>query len=135
MSHMQQERMDKIGIFLSLSCCVHCMATPVILMAAPAVGEYFESPLIHIILFVLVAPIALVSFIKTYKHTQKRRPLTLGVIGLTGLLAALLLHMYAEGRVGMGHIHELEIVVNIISGLILVAGHFFNFKDSFCKHC
>ncbi len=135
MNHVQQERMDKLGIMLSLSCCAHCLATPFILMAAPALGEYFHSELIHIVLFLLVAPIALISFLKTYKHTQKVRPLTLGVIGLSGLFIAMLLHMVVESGSSIGHIHEIEIIVNIVSGLILVTGHFFNFKDSLCKHC
>ncbi|WP_372652173.1 MerC domain-containing protein [Halobacteriovorax sp.] len=135
MNHAQQERMDKVGILLSLSCCIHCLATPLILMAAPAIGEYFESALIHIVLFLLVAPIALLSFLKTYKHTQKSRPLFLGIIGLSGLLIALLLHLFAENGLGTHHIHDIEIGLNIVSGLVLVAAHFFNFKDSLCKHC
>ncbi|WP_044557537.1 MerC domain-containing protein [Halobacteriovorax marinus] len=135
MDHMQQERMDKIGIALSLSCCVHCLATPFILMAAPAIGEYFQSVLIHVLLFIFVAPIALISFLKTYRHTHKKRPLILGLIGLTELFSSMLLHMYVEQRASLGHIHEIEIILNIISGLILVTGHFFNFKDSLCKHC
>ena len=135
MDHVQQQRIDKLGIFLSLSCCAHCLATPLLLMAAPALGEYFESELIHIILFTLVAPVALISFLKTYKHTSKKRPLVLGAIGLTGLFIAMLLHTVVESGSSISHIHEVEIIVNIISGLFLVSGHYFNFKDSHCKHC
>ncbi|OUR99805.1 hypothetical protein A9Q84_01895 [Halobacteriovorax marinus] len=137
MDQVQQQRMDKVGIFLSLSCCIHCLATPILLVMAPSVSEYFESEWVHILLFLLVAPTALLSFLKTHRTNAHKRPLVLGSIGLLGLFVGLLIHFVGEHGASHGHseIHELEVVINIISGLFLVSAHIYNFKDSTCKHC
>jgi hypothetical protein len=134
------ENIDRLGIFLSLSCCIHCLVTPFLLIVAPGLGEYFENELVHVILFALVAPIALFSFISTYKQNGHKRPLIFGSIGLFGLFIGMLIHTVFEGTSvnhGHGHIalHQIEIVVNILSGLIMIYAHIINFKERECKAC
>lgn len=133
--HIQQHRMDKMGILLSLSCCVHCVVTPFLLVMAPAFSEYLESEWVHVLLFLLVAPVALISFLKTHRINGHKRPLVLGAIGLLGLFTGLLIHSVGEHGVSHEAAHEIEITINVIGGLFLIAAHFYNFKDSTCKHC
>ena len=135
MDNASQHRMDKVGIFLSLSCCLHCLVTPFLLVLAPAISDYFQSEWIHILLFLFVAPVALFSFLKTHKESSHKRPLILGSIGLFGLFIGLLIHTFNHEGVTHESIHVFEVSVNILSGLLLIAAHFFNFKDSECKHC
>jgi uncharacterized membrane protein len=137
MDKVDSENIDKIGIFLSLSCCIHCLATPIILMMAPSLGEYFESVFVHVGLFILVAPIALFSFISTYKKNGHRKPLVIGLVGLFGLFIGMFIHSFLEH----GHTHEneilhdIEMVVNVVAGLIMIYAHLINFKERECKTC
>ena len=137
MNKSDSENMDRIGIFLSISCCIHCLATPIILMLAPSVAEYFESEYIHVILFVLVAPVALFSFISTYKKNGHKKPLTIGLVGLFGLFIGMFIHSFLEH--GHSHyseiLHDIEMVVNVVSGLIMIYAHLINFKERDCKKC
>jgi len=102
---------------------------------APTLSEYFESEWIHILLFLLVAPVALISFLKTHRVNSHKRPLILGSIGLFGLFVGLFIHVASEHGAAHEAVHELEVAINVVSGLFLVAAHFYNFKDSTCKHC
>ena len=135
MDKTESENIDKIGIFLSLSCCIHCLLTPILLMMAPALGEIFQNEFIHIGLFVLVVPIALYSFISTYLKNGHRKPLVFGIIGLFGLLSGLLIHTLMEGGNHNEIFHDVEIGVNIISGLIMIYAHLINFRERECKKC
>lgn len=137
MDKTDSENIDRVGIFLSISCCIHCLATPILLMMAPGLGEYFESEYIHFGLFALVAPIALFSFLGTYKKNGHKRPLVIGLVGLSGLFVGMFIHSFLEHGHGheAEHLHDIEMVVNVVAGLIMIYAHLINFKERDCRKC
>ena len=139
MNKTDSENVDRLGIFLSISCCIHCLVTPFLLLIAPGLGELFENELVHVILFAFVAPVALFSFVSTYKKNGHKKPLIFGSIGLVGLFVGMLIHTVFEGSAHAHDLHlplhEIEVVVNIIAGLIMVYAHVINFRERECKKC
>ena len=87
---------DKLGVFLSSLCALHCLLTPFLLVAAPFLGELFEQTWIHVILSLFVAPVGLYAFFSGYRHHKNKLLLAVGVLGVALVVGALL----------MGHDHS-----------------------------
>src|SRR3712207_3783581 len=65
---------DRAGICLSAICIVHCILTPVILLALPAF-QFFEwyHESLHVIFAVIIPLLALAAFVPGYRlHGEKR---------------------------------------------------------------
>lgn len=120
-------RYDRLGVFLSALCSVHCLLTPVLVAFAPALGHYFNSELVHIILFTLVFPLAIYAFYTSYKEHHSIRPMSFGVFGIFLLAVELVLHEIFDGQMGWA------IWASVFGGLFLAYGHYLNIKV--CQSC
>lgn len=121
-------RWDKVGIFLSTLCAVHCLLTPFLILALPVMGEFFESEWAHILLALFVVPVGLFAFFSGYRHHQQKGVLALGVVGLLFITGASFLpHEMVE-------VAEFDVVT--ISGSVLVLfAHILNRRACLChKH-
>jgi hypothetical protein len=76
---------EKLGVFLSLLCAIHCLALPVFLFLAPYSASSFAfSPVVEWILIILSFGMALVLLWRDYlKH---RKPMPLYYLGLAVLI-------------------------------------------------
>jgi hypothetical protein len=121
-------RWDKIGIFLSSLCAVHCLLTPLVILALPFLGESFEheaSHVFHIVMALVVVPVAYYAFFSGYRHHHKKGVLFSGLFGASLIgLAAFLPHEWVE-------FYELD-VMTILGSLILVTAHVINRKACQC---
>lgn len=71
---------DTVGQVLSAVCAVHCAATPLVVMLAPAMGSMLGG--VHPILFIFVFGVALWAFIPGYRcHHQ----VSVLIMALTGI--------------------------------------------------
>lgn len=120
---MKKLNIDKLGIGFSSLCAIHCLLTPIFLLLLPTLGEAFHHDEIHLIFFLLVAPLALLSFYKTSRAHKKHAPIALGAIGTFLLLLPLVLHE---------PLHNVAHVISLCGSIFLIYGHF---KAIQCRRC
>lgn len=118
-------KIDKLGLSLSGLCAIHCLLTPLFLLFLPAWGTFFKHEAVHLIFFLFVVPLALLSFVGVYKKHGDKTPLILGSIGSLMLLISLVEHGHQEG------IH----LVSLFGSGFLVAGHLKSLRCKCTSHC
>ena len=115
--------LDKLGIFLSGICLLHCLITPVIITLIPiiSINVLVEDLLFHQLMLWIVVPTSCVAlFIGCRKH--KRLPIALtGIIGMAILITVALFGHDIFGETA-------EKVMTSIGGLTLASSHFLNFR-------
>lgn len=112
---------DQIGMTVSSICFFHCMVTPIFLLTLPLVGEYLDSPIFHILIFLMVVPIGLYAFLQGYRHHQTKMVLILGIPGLliVGLGA------FLPASLVPGFSRE---IITLIGSILLITAHSINRK-------
>lgn len=116
---------DKIGIFLSSLCAIHCLVTPLLVFALPVMGDLFEHEWMHIGMALLVVPVGLFAFWSGYKHHKQQGVFALGALGLLMVGgAAVAPHSWVEF---FGYD-----LVTMLGGLILVVAHILNRRACLC---
>jgi cation transport ATPase len=125
---VQTERWDKLGLWLSSLCAIHCLATPLLVLALPVLGGFFEQEWVHLAMALFVVPVGLFAFWSGYKHHLQMRVFALGTVGL--LLvggASLAPHELVE-------IQGFD-VVTVLGSILLITAHILNRRACLChKH-
>ncbi|WP_374001777.1 MerC domain-containing protein [Bdellovibrio bacteriovorus] len=122
------ENWDRVGIFLSSLCAIHCLATPLLVLLLPVMGEFFHSEWVHLTMAVVILPVGLFAFWSGYKHHKQTRVFALGVLGLLMVAGASVLpHEWVE-------VMEHD-VVTIAGSILLITAHILNRRACLChKH-
>lgn len=132
----QTQSLDKVGIFLSALCVMHCLATPFLLFLSPWLGSIFESKWSHLGIFIFIVPVAYFTFYRFYKNHRNKNPMIFGTIGII-LLGIALLSPGHQWEINHGeHIHShneehfnyVDTIINIIGSVVLMIGHWMNIK-------
>jgi len=124
---LRHERWDRIGIFLSSLCAIHCLATPLVVLALPFLGDAFEQPWVHLMMAVFVVPVGLFAFVSGYRHHRQKAVFALGLLGLLFVAGASLApHEWFAFSGG----HD---VVTIFGSILLLTSHFKNRRA--CNTC
>ena len=119
---------DRVGVFASTACAVHCLALPLLLVAGVTFPVAFlEDEFIHQALLFFVLPAAIVAFSLGCKKHKDLWVLGAGGLGLVGICSAAVLHE-ALGE-------NLERIVTLISAALLIAAHIRNYKLCRTEHC
>lgn len=118
--------LDRIGISASILCGIHCLLTPLIVLSAPALGNFFSHEVFHWIIALIVFPVAAVSLWLGYRLHRYPQMLFLGAIGL--LFVALGIYE------GTGQQRGLETGAMIIAGIFLTSAHFLNLRACQAEH-
>ncbi len=116
---------DGIGILGSAACAIHCVATPLLLVAGAALPAWVGSDeSFHRAMLWLVVPASTLAFGLGCRRHRDRWVLVLGVLGLLGLtLGAMAAHTL------MGdHAEQGERVVTLVSAALLIAAHVRNVR-------
>jgi hypothetical protein len=118
---------DKAGICLSVICIVHCVLTPVILLALPAmqIFEWWHGSL-HIIFAIIIPLLALAAFIPGYRLHRDARVFKISLIGFGLIVAGITIPHALE-------IEWLEPVLSIAGSIFLVRAHLVN--RNLCACC
>lgn len=108
---------QKVSLWVSSVCLIHCLITPFIILLLPAVSGFFSETL-ELLLVLSVIPISAIAFFPTWKnHKNKQRLAEFSTgIGLI-LIAQFLLHFFGHDAFA---IIMLETIV-MIAGVGLVA--------------
>ncbi|MEM7361292.1 MAG: MerC domain-containing protein [Pseudomonadota bacterium] len=121
---------DKAAIALSVLCVIHCLFTPALVVALPALSSVIvDAELYHRIMVFFVVPTSVYALTLGCKEHQRYPLMILGVLGLAILCFATLWGGQLFGHTG-------EIALTLIGSLIVVSGHVINFRlCRACGHC
>lgn len=121
---IRQSALDASGIGISILCLAHCLILPVLAAAAPALvphalEPFFEGQAVHLLLFIVAAPIAIGGLFWGARISGASWP----IIAAAG--AGLLLML-----IGATHLVPRNVEIGLtIAGVTLLAGaHFINWR-------
>ena len=110
--------MDRLGMWLSGLCLIHCILLPILFVLIPILGlESFNltevsERYIHSIFFVFIILIGIFSFYPAYKIHNKKKPFLLFLLGCSFLISTIIFHEYLE---------KIELFLNLIGSSILIS--------------
>ena len=112
---------DKLGVFFSGLCVIHCFAVTLVLFLGGA--DYLNflvstDYLVHPLLLIIVVTIGVFSFPSAYKKHKNKNPIILGFLGSIILFIALFSS------------NVYEIVFTILGGITLINAHLWNYNLS-----
>jgi hypothetical protein len=121
--------LDRISVFLSATCLLHCLALPVLLTIAPITQTgLMDEQTFHLVLLWFILPVSLIALGIGCRQHKDLIIVLLGGTGLSLLLfAGLLGHTYLSPPT--------ERVLTVVAGLILAAAHLRNFKICRATNC
>jgi hypothetical protein len=114
---------------VSFACGVHCLLSPVLLMAAPAAGSDFTAPWVHTLLAVVVVPVALMAFWHGLRRHGRLGPTLLGGLGAAVLIRTLVNDWGDCCPTRFDLAHTLS---NVAGSLLLILAHALNLYDLRC---
>ncbi|MFW7379792.1 MAG: MerC domain-containing protein [Oligoflexus sp.] len=114
---------DKLGIFASSSCLIHCLSAPALIILLPASGRVIEHELFHLLVLLVVAPVAVFALYRGYVRHQSKAILSLGILGLS----LLILGIHSEQIQ-----NYLETMFSLTGSAALVVAHTWNMKRMRC---
>ena len=119
---------DRVGVFASSACAIHCLLVPTLLVAGVTVPTaVLGDEAIHQALLLLVLPAALVAFTLGCRKHKDRWVFAIGVTGLVGVSSAALFHD-ALGE-------HAERAITVASAALLVAAHVRNYRLCRSRSC
>lgn len=123
MQKVQAQRlMDRMAISASALCMLHCLLTPLLLVAVPVISTtLLADEAFHRLLVAFVLPTSLVALFLGCRRHKDRGVLVLGGLGLISLVLVALFGHDLLGETG-------ERVATVISGAILAIGHLRNYR-------
>lgn len=123
MEKVQAQRlMDRMAISASALCMLHCLLTPLLLVAVPVISTtLLADEAFHRLLVAFVLPTSLVALFLGCRRHKDRGVLVLGGLGLISLVLVALFGHDLLGETG-------ERVATVISGAILAIGHLRNYR-------
>jgi hypothetical protein len=114
---------DRIGIWLSAACAVHCALTPAVLLLLPTIEIASYHEMLHRSLFVVLPLIAILAFIPGYRRHGDRRIFLWSVPGFA-LLALSAFHGSDDPYV--------QAAITISGSVLLIRAHYLNRVLSAC---
>lgn len=108
---------DRLGISASFLCILHCLLTPILVIAMPFLEQTFLHEGFHIAMVSIVVPVAIWALWNGYKMHRKKNVLLIGGIGLLFVSLAMTI-----GRVNF----KIEAILMSIAGSLLAYAHWIN---------
>ena len=127
-----QRNSDKLSIFVSITCALHCLLMPAFLITTSSfIALQIDNEFLHGVMLLIIFPISAFALLTgLFNHDGKISFLS-GCIGLI-----ILLYAYLAGEEILGEWGE--IIMTLIGSAILVFAHWQNFKlcrDQACDDC
>ena len=97
-TQVKKQFSDKLSICLSICCILHCIALPVIILMIPSIASiWINNEKVHVILVLFAVPISLFAMAKSLRIHHNYKCISLAVIGLSLLVAAIFMHDISFG--------------------------------------
>jgi hypothetical protein len=110
--------LNKVGLWLSVLCTIHCLAMPFLITALPFLGGSFISKQSEVYLIGISAVLAVFLLIKDYRNHQNAVPLILLTIALFFNFTGLFLVQ-----------DTYEIFFNVTGALIMASAYWINWNS------
>jgi membrane protease YdiL (CAAX protease family) len=110
--------LNKVGLWLSVLCTIHCLAMPFLMTALPFLSGSFLSEKSEIYMIGVSAILAIFLLIKDYRNHQNSLPLILLSVAICFNFAGLFL---AKGIY--------EILFNVIGALMMASAYYINWNS------
>lgn len=119
---------DKLAVAISSLCVLHCIATPLLLIAVPSLASasMLSDETFHRVLLFFVIPIGAVALTIGYSHHKQIKVLAAGIVGLTLLSTPILIEASGLDHEVLGETGE--VYITVLASFIIVAAHFINFN-------
>ena len=128
---MQARWNDRLGIFLSGLCMVHCALTPLAILAIPALGLDFIRHGFHFWIAFLIAGAALAAFIPGFRTHGQGAIFAWALPGFALIVAGTTIgESFDHSRVAF----TVETVLSLIGGACLIRAHLLNRRLCECCH-
>ena len=120
---------DKLAITLSITCAIHCLALPLILLLLPSIAVLqLNNETFHTWLVIIVFPTSVVALFMGCKQHKRYRLLFIGSLGLILLvLAVSLSNEYWEKA------------LTLVGSALIAGGHYWNYRlcqqHPLCHRC
>lgn len=116
---------DRLGIWLSSICALHCLLTPILVLALPFTGSFFEHEFFHVGMALFIVPVGLFAFWSGYRHHRQVKVFLAGVLGVLMVGGASVApHSWIE-LFGYD-------LVTIVGSLLLIIAHVLNRRACLC---
>ncbi len=99
-SQIPETVLDRFGVTVSAICAAHCLVPPLLLFSVPMLGEFFYNPVFHILIAVLVVPVALVAFYRGYYKHRNLWVVLSGAFGVIFIMGAVVAPTIFIGKIG-----------------------------------
>ena len=117
---------DLTGILLSLTCLIHCLALPLILLLAPALSRWIALPEgVHAAILLLAFPAAAIAMKGGWRRHRRRVPAVLAIAGLGLLALGLAAH---EGWIATADPETADRLLTSVGALTLAVAHLANWR-------
>tara|TARA_B100000749_G_scaffold280223_1_gene275333 strand:- start:41668 stop:42105 length:438 start_codon:yes stop_codon:yes gene_type:complete len=119
---------DKVGLFASSLCIVHCLLFPLLMIVFPSitVAMGWDEEFTHELLLAFIVPAVTFAVYSGYRIHKEIKPMKYMVVGF--------LFVFFGTMHGFGLIdHDLEPIFVLIGSVLMVRGHFLN--SHHCKRC
>jgi hypothetical protein len=118
---------DRLGIWASTLCIVHCIVTPVVLSLSVVSAHFLPSEeRTHRTLALLIAVLGVLALIRGYRRHRRVRVVLFMGIGLAFIFAG----AYWGDRLPS---HGMEVVITFVGSCFMIAAHRLN--HTFCNDC
>lgn len=88
---------DRIGVWASALCIIHCIAAPILLLLSPHLGRWWSSPLAHLSMALFVVPLAIMKMSQGYQKLRSVRLVASGSLGIALVLAGVVAPFFQAG--------------------------------------
>ena len=113
---------DKLAISISLLCAIHCLFTPLLLLALPSVAALqLDNEAFHFWMVIAVLPTSTYALFMGCKQHRRYRLVFSGLLGLALLLSAVVL-----GGERIGEFWEKSLT--LIGAMVIAYSHLSNFR-------
>ncbi|MGN6691611.1 MAG: MerC family mercury resistance protein [Sphingopyxis sp.] len=122
---------DLMGVGLSLTCLVHCLALPLLLLLAPALSHWIALPEgLHAAILLLALPAAAIAMRDGWRSHRRVAPFLMAVAGLALLAAGLAGH---AGWLAVSDRDAADRWLTSAGALTLAAAHLVNWRWRHCQ--
>ena len=117
---------DLLGITLSLTCLVHCLALPLLILLAPALGTWIAMPeWVHAAILMLALPAAMMAMKGGWRQHGRVAPAALAATGIGLLVAGLAAH---EEWMPLADPETADRLLTSLGAVALVTAHLLNWR-------
>jgi len=118
--HGENCRWDRLGMFASAACLIHCLALPLLIPVIPLLALIPHGG-VHLLLIIPVIALSLLAFIPGFRRHRSLDVIALALGGVSLCSAAVI----AETFFG---IESLDVPLTVAGGLLLVSAHALNLR-------